>query len=55
MMICLMLILCCDWSDPLTKLIVGCNITFQPSDSELRDPYAQFSTKLLIRNPTEVN
>ena len=46
--ICLLLLLCCDWSDhghmtTLQKMILGCNITFQPSDSELSGSCAQFS------------
>ena len=37
-----------SWShDHLTKVILGCNIIFQPSDSELSSSCAQFSTSTL--------
>ena len=41
-----------SWSyDHLTKLILGCNITFQHSDSELSGLCAQFSTWTLEKEP----
>ena len=47
-----LLLLVRSWShDHLTKVILGCNITFQPSYSELSGSCAQFPTKTLGMEP----